>query len=589
MVISFDSRASVIQVLNFLSRPALRWLFSFVFFFTESHLLHAQADSAVFRSPLDIPLTLAGTFGEIRVSHFHSGIDIRTNGKEGLPVYAVADGYVSRIKISRTAYGKAIYINHPNGYTTVYAHLQKFSSKIEKQIRTIQYQKESFEVDEYFPAAAIPVRRGEVIALSGNSGKSFAPHLHFEVRDSETEHPLNPLAFLPKLADNSPPLMKDLFIYKADECRGRMFPIKEKIVGKNGFFELKSDTVRLRFQKVGFGINAYDANGLGAQNGIYELTMRVDGKPMYHFVMNEISFDETRYVQAHMDYRLNERDNIKVHRLFRLPGNYFSHYDSRPDNGMVTLDTAVSSISITVSDYSGNVSSLNFFVMYDSLSSPPDFSAIVYDTLFDYREDNLFQRDEVKVFLPKNTCYDSIYFNYEKLSNADSVKIFSSVHQIHLEEEPAHLYFTVAIQPCGLPDKLKSKALIIRETEKPDEPEPKESSWDGAFLKARTRDFGKYYIVADTTPPKIEPLNIFDNKVVTAQSSIQIKVTDDISGIKSYRGTVDGKWILMEYDEKNDLLTYFFDWRTDAGEHVLALHVSDAIGNQSVLRIRFVR
>ncbi len=562
---------------------------SFVISILISSFVIAQSDSSSFRSPLDIPITLAGTFGEIRVSHFHSGIDIRTNGKEGLPVYAVEAGYVSRIKISKTAYGKAIYINHPSGYTTVYAHLKNFSDKIEKQIHAIQYEKESFEVDEYFPAGTIMVVKGEVIAISGNSGRSFAPHLHFEVRDSKTEHPLNPLAFLPMLSDITPPLMNDLFVYKMDDAKGRLFPQRERITKKNGVYGLSNDTINVGFQKATFGINTFDTNGFGGQNGIYELTASMNGKNFYHFAMNEISFDETRYVQAHMDYRANETDKIKAHRIYILPGNYFSFYDASLNNGTITLDTAAQNISISVKDYNGNISALNFFIEYDSSVASPDFSSMIYDTIFDYRDDNTFQNDEVKVFLPKNTCYDSVFFNYEKLSEPDSGKTFSSVHQIHTEEEPAHLYFTLSIKPIGLPENLKSKALIIRETDKPDEPEPKESSWDGEFLKARTRGFGKYYIVIDTMPPKIVPVNIYNGKVITALPSIQIKITDDISGIKSYRGTINGKWILMEYDEKNDLLTYFFDWRTEQGEHNFSLKVTDNIGNESFHQIKFTR
>ncbi|HXH20085.1 MAG TPA: M23 family metallopeptidase, partial [Chitinophagales bacterium] len=543
------------------------------------------------RSPLDIPLILAGTFGEIRVSHFHSGIDIKTNGKTGLPVYAVASGFVSRIKISKTAYGKALYLEHPNGYTTVYAHLQNFSARIEQYIREVQYKKESFEVDEYLPAGVLTVERGEVVAFSGNSGRSAAPHLHFEVRDTKTEMPLNPLAFLTNVTDAAAPVLSDLFLYPMSKSIGRFFPQKEKIIKNNGSYDLTEDTLRVGFRKVGFGINAYDfVDGKANQNGIYELTLKAGWKTVYHFAMNTFSFSETRYVQSHMDYQAKEKNDITVHRCYRLPGNILPLYDTVLNSGIVELDSEnPRSMTIIAKDFYGNSSELNFFVLYDASIPPPDFSAFVYDTVFDYRDDNTFQTDEVKVFLPKNACYDSVFFNYEKLSEPDSGRFFSSVHQIHTEEEPAHLYFNLYIKPLGLPESLKSKALIVRGTENPDKPEPKESVWEGKYLKARTRDFGRYYIVADTLPPKIEPLNIYNNKVVTAQSAIQIKITDNLSGIKSYRGTVDGKWILFEYDEKNDLLTYFFDWRTPAGEHNLTLYVTDNAVNESYFQIKFTR
>lgn len=539
---------------------------------------------------MDIPITLAGTFCEIRGSHFHAGIDIRTNGREGLPVYAIESGHVARIKISKTGYGKALYIEHPSGYTSVYAHLQKFSDKIEKQIRAIQYKKESFEVDEYFAAGTLKVEKGEVIALSGNSGRSFAPHLHFEIRDSKTEHPLNPLAFLKPISDNAAPVMNDLFIYKADEAKGRLMPLREKIVKRDNGYVLSKDTITVGFQKAGLGINTYDTNGVGGKNGVYELTASINGKKLYRFAMDRLSFDETRYALAQGDYRLSEREKIKAHRLFKLPGNHFNFYDVMLNNGVITLDTAVGSVVITAKDFNGNTSALKFFMRYDSAAPLPDFSSLAYDTVFDFRVDNLFQNDEVKVFLPKNTCYDSVYFRYQKISEPLAGKIFSSVHQIHTEEEPAHLNFTLFIKPRDIPENQKSKALIVRETkDEKNKLEPKESSWDGDFLKTKTRDFGQYYVMVDTVPPKIEPVNIYGNKAMTGLSSIQIKVKDEISGLKTYRGEVNGKWVLFEYDEKSDLLTYFFDEHVKPGAHTLVLKAADAAGNESSYKVKFTR
>jgi len=548
----------------------------------------AHSDSVKYRSPLDIPVTLAGTFCELRGSHFHAGIDIRTNGKEGLPVYAIESGHVVRIKISKNGYGKALYIEHPNGHTSVYAHLQKFSDKIEKQIRKLQYTKESFEVDEYFSAGTITVEKGEVIALSGNSGRSFAPHLHFEIRDSKTEHPLNPLAFLAPITDNTAPVMNDLLIYKANDSKARLFPQREKIVKRTTGYALSKDTLTVGFQNVNFGINTLDGNGVGGKNGVYELTASMDGNEFYRFVMDRLSFDETRYALAHNDYRQNQRNDIKVHRLYKLPGDYFSFYDKLQNNGVVQLDFIAKEITITAKDFNGNTSTLSFFMRYDATVPLPDFSSLTYDTLFDFRVDNVFQNNEVKVFLPKNACYDSLYFNYEKLSEAQLGKTYSAVYRIHTEEEPAHLNFTLAIKPAWIQENLKSKFMIVRET-KGQKIESKETSWDGDFLKAKTRDFGKYYALVDTVPPKITPQNIYNNKTMTGLSSIQIKVTDEIAGLKTYRGEVDGKWVLMEYDEKNDLLTYFFDWRTEPGEHTFAFKATDYVGNESSYQAKFVK
>lgn len=559
-----------------------------ILFLSLSFAAFAYSDSTNYRSPLDIPITLAGTFCEIRGSHFHAGIDIRTNGKEGLPVYAIESGYISRIKISKTGYGKALYIEHPDGHTSVYAHLQKFSDKIEQQMRKIQYTKESFEADEYFAAGTITVQKGEVIALSGNSGRSFAPHLHFEIRDTKTEHPLNALAFLAPIHDNTAPVMSDLLIYKAGDSKARLFPQREKIVKRATGYALSKDTLTVGFPQVNFGINTYDGNGAGGKNGVYELTASADGKEFYRFAMNELSFDETRYALAHNDYRQNERNDIIVHRLYKLPGDYFSFYDKVENNGVVQLDSAAKKITISTKDFNGNTSTLSFYLHYEKSDLLPDFSSLNYDTVYDFRVDNTFQTDEVKVFLPKNVCYDSLYFNYEKISQPQLGKTYSSVHQIHTEEEPAHLNFTLCIKPAWIEDNIKNKYVIVRET-KSRKIESKESVWDGDFLKAKTRDFGKYYVLADTVPPEIKPVNIYNSKTMTGLSSIQIKVKDEISGLKTYRGEVDGKWVLFEYDEKSDLLTYYFDWRTGQGEHTLTLRAADYVGNESFYQVKFVR
>lgn len=561
--------------------------FAFPIAFLLSVVSYAQTNPT-FRSPLDIPIDLSGTFGEIRVNHFHSGIDIKT-GKVGLPVYAAESGFISRIKISPEGYGKALYIEHPNGYTTVYAHLQNFSEKIEQYIRAIQYQKESFSVDEYLPSGLITVQKGEQVAWSGNSGRSEGPHLHFEIRDTKTEIPMNPLAFL-NVIDKAAPVMNDLLIYPLEKNIGRFFPVREKVLMKNGSYVLSNDTLRIDCGRVAFGINTYDfMDGRANQNGVYQLTVKADGKTIYHFAMDKFSFNETRYVQTHMDYQADERNDIIVHRCYRLPGNVLPIYDTVQNNGIIQLDTDKASyISIVAKDFNGNTSTLNFFIKYDKTISRPDYSTMIYDTAFDYRDDNTFQNDEVKVFMPKNTCYDSVFFHYEKLSEPVAGKIFSSVHQIHTEEEPAQLYFTLSIKPIGLPERLKDKALIIRETKKPNEPDAKESSWDGEFLKTKTRDFGKYYIVVDTVPPAIKPVNIAENKTMTSLSGIQVKITDDISGINKFRGTVDGQWILMEYDSKNDMLTYFFDEYVKPGEHIFSLIVTDNVANESNYQAKFI-
>jgi len=535
-----------------------------------------------FRSPVDIPIYLSGTFGEIRGSHFHAGIDIKTYGKQGLNVYSVEDGHISRIKVSSFGYGKALYIEHPNGYTTVYAHLKKFNSRIDNYIKAIQYQKESFEVDEYLDAGEIKVDKGDIIGLSGNSGGSFGPHVHFEVRESQSQIPVNPLAFGIIVIDRIAPVLRDLMIYPMDEKDKQVKPVREKVIKKDNSYTLNYDTIVINSKKIGLGINTFDQmNGAENKNGIYEMKLQVDGKTIYQFVMDRISFSETRYVQAHMDYRSQQEENIKAHRCYQLPGNRLSIYDTISNAGLFSLDEQKThQVVICIKDFNDNTSILNFCMKLDLSSTLVNYNDLDFDTVLNYQVDNTFKTDEVKVYLPKYTLYDSLYFNYEKLSGEKEDNCYSSIHQIHHEFEPAHKYFTVSVKPKNLPFALKNKALLVWK-DKNAKLKAKDSFWNGAYLSAKTRDFGKYFISIDTIKPKIRPVNIHDNKVLTYQSNIKIKISDNLSGITKYRATIDDSWILMEYDAKNSLLTYFFDDRIKPGTHDFVLMVKDNSNNYS--------
>ena len=328
-------------------------------------LTYTNTTAQEYSAPLNFKMLLSGTFGELRGNHFHAGIDIKTEGVEGQKVYSIADGYISRIKVSTWGYGKVLYITHPQtGHTSVYAHLQKFNAKIDSIVKRKQYQKESFEINFYPNAAAIQIKKGEVIALSGNSGGSGGAHLHFEIRDTKTEHPINPLQFGFNITDNIPPTLSKLKIYAFDTTlingyrKSKIINIK-KINNKYSIDE--TPTINGSFA---LGISTYDKlNGSYNKNGVYSIKVCVDSSICYKFTVDELDFSTSRYINAHIDYKEKKENNKKYHRCYKLPHNKLTNYSEIINEGIINIkDTLTHLISLEVTDIYGNISDLEFNV-----------------------------------------------------------------------------------------------------------------------------------------------------------------------------------------------------------------------------------
>jgi murein DD-endopeptidase MepM/ murein hydrolase activator NlpD len=273
-----------------------------------------------FRLPLDIPMQLSGNFGELRPNHFHAGFDFKTNQREGLNVYAVFDGYVSRIKISTYGYGKAIYITHPNGFTTVYGHLQRAVGTIEDKIKEAQYKEESYEVELFLKPGELVVKKGDIIALSGNTGGSEGPHLHFEFRETATEKIVNPFFFGYDqfIKDTKKPIVTSLMVYPLDAesvANRSQRPINLGLsLQKDGTFI--SEKVQAR-GKIGFGINAYDLDDASYNaNGTYKTSLISNGKTLFNYQFDEMSFEEGRFINAMIDYNRYKKLKSRVQKLF---------------------------------------------------------------------------------------------------------------------------------------------------------------------------------------------------------------------------------------------------------------------------------
>ncbi len=570
----------------------MHWLFLFyllpAIFLAFSVGPENKYPQSFFRAPIDNELRLSGTFGELRSNHFHSGIDVK--GYRGLPLYAAAEGYVKRVKVEKDGYGNALYLAHPNGYTTVYAHLNSFAPELEEYIKRVQYQKESFEVDLYPPRGRFSFEQGEKIGEMGNSGSSSGPHLHFEIRDSETEKPINPLLFGLEVADSRAPRMHQLKVYYLNDKLETLKTKTHSLVRRGNRYSLSEEVLDIGAWRAGFGIKVFDhMDGASNWNGVYEVEMRVSDQPAYQFDMETFSFSETRYLNAHMDYAERVRYRSYFNRLYTLPGNRLSIYGERPNRGAVKLyrDRAVP-VTIIARDVAGNESRLEFKVRRSAIETANQKR--VYDFFLPYDEANVISQPGLQARFPRGALYQNLYLKYNAAQD-NSSGIYSDVYSLHHDDAPLHRYIQLRIQPTLLPDNLRDKAFIAYCTEK-NKVVNFGGEWRNNMLTTRVRSLGDFCVMVDRQPPSITPIAFSQN--MKGYNRMSFRIEDNLPtggsarGIR-YRATVDGEWILMEYDEKNDLITHYFDDRIGPGSHELRIELTDDRDNRRVYARTFVR
>ena len=537
-----------------------------------------------FRQPLDItPPALAGSFGEIRANHFHSGIDFRTNQREGYPVYAIADGYISRLRVQNSGFGQALYIIHPNGYTSVYGHLQRFAPKIATIVKNLEYEKKSFEIDEFPNETLIPVRKGEVIAWSGNRGSSGGPHLHFEIRDTKTEETINPQFFGIDIPDNIPPVIYSLYAY---HLNGKVFnenTAKQAIPISGASGNYKAIAPINLAGEVGFGIVATDKhNGLSGTNGVYSIQLELDGKIIYISALERFAFEDSKGINAHIDYPTFLNTKRSIQKSFVEPGNPLKIYSNLVNRGHINFnDGQRHELRYTITDSKGNASILQFIVNAGNapIASPVVAPGIIYP----YNKVNEFNSDEIKVLLPLGTLYSDLNFAYKKLPKPAG-NSWSAAHQIHNRYTPLLTGFNLWIKADHVPEELRAKALIVNTNGS-----SQGGSFDDGYIKATPKNFGSFYIAIDTIAPRIVPVNISEGKNMAGLSKIFFKISDNLSGVKSFNGYLDGKWVLMEFDTKTATLWHSFDERTTPGKHTLELVVADLKDNTKRYSVSFFR
>ncbi|MCX6306046.1 MAG: M23 family metallopeptidase [Bacteroidetes bacterium] len=574
-------------------KPRLQFLFVLLFLPVVLTMAQQQYPKTYFRSPVSFPVSLAGSFGEIRRNHFHSGIDIRTEGVQGKPVYAIADGYVSRVNVSPGGFGKALYVTHTNGYTSLYGHLRNYAGAIGSWVKAQQVKKESFAMDVEVPEGTLKVKRGDVIAYSGNSGASGGPHVHFEIRDAKTQEIIDPLNFGFMKADGIPPMITWIKIFPFGDNAMVNFSDKAVLIpvtGSGGTFRLKmADTVKVSGNII-FGIETSDHAEGGLKTGVHAIDLTVDGVKVFSQNIERFAFSETRYVNSLMDYPAFLQNGRKIQRSYVAPNNKLSVYNDVKNHGVVNFtDTKAHKIQYVVKDAFGNPATLVFYVRSHPQANtggrqkPSDHAG---DQLFSYKTDNHFERSNLKFEVPAVAVYDDLPFEYSVTPPVFGS--YSGVHHLHNQYTPLHTYCTLSIKTDNLPKNLEPKAVIVAVTSG-NKFTSRGGTWANGWITAQIRDFGNYTVTVDTEPPVIRVINIFPNKKVKKQSSILVKISDNLSGIKTYRGTLNGKWILMDYDEKNRLLTYAFDENMKPGKNLFVLTVTDAVGNASRYEAALVR
>jgi murein DD-endopeptidase MepM/ murein hydrolase activator NlpD len=548
-------------------------------------------DPHYYSSPVKIPVFLAGNFAELRPNHFHGGIDIKTQGKTGLPVYAAADGMVSRISVNSTGYGNALYIDHPNGTTTVYGHLEKFSPRIEEYIRSIQYEKETFIINQTVPPGTLLVKKGEEIAKSGNTGASGGPHLHFEIRRTKGDILLNPLLFHMPAKDNLKPLVQTLMVYPVSDdasVSGKTLPQRFETVLAGGAYQLKIKQPISVWGSIGFGIQAVDLlDGSPNKCGIYSLKLSVDNEVIYAFTMDDVVLDETKYINSHMDYALALSTGRRLYRTWLQPGNKLSIYDVTEKRGIFTAtDNKTHHVKYDITDAYGNATSLSFTIQSKETAVPQLTSKGEH---FKYNHNNHIHNDEMEFDIPEGALYDDVDFIFEKKPR--NPKFYSAVYQLHNTLVPLHFACPLRIKADNLPANLQSKVMLAQVNPVSGAIYSATGKYVDGWVEGNIRVLGNYALAVDTTAPKITSLSIADNKTLQEPGRIRFIVKDNLSGIDSIRGTIDDKWILFEYDLKNNLISYTFDKsRINFGKtHLLHLEVTDFKGNKSTYTANFYK
>lgn len=562
-------------------------------FFANITLFNATAQvnkTSIFASPLRIPLNISGGFGEIRTNHIHSGIDFRTGGEIGKTVYAAADGFISRIKIEPGGFGKAIYIDHPEGYTTVYAHLDALRDDINEYVKKHQYENNLFSVDLFPKKTDFVLKKGDSIAFSGNSGGSQGPHLHFEIRETVKQSPIQPLLFNLPVTDTKAPSFYSLSVYPLSNeslVSGRNRKVSLNVIKKGTNFELNTDNAIVCKGPVGIGTEVFDAvDSNASRTGFYMLTMKIDSAVFYKNEIASFSFGESRYINSMIDYAEYMNSRKKITKLFIDPNNKLSVYKASVNKGVINFnDTATHNVEITAQDTYGNKSTLNFKIRFSDKISAPEKTDSCFQH-FSFLKENYYTKDSFKLIIPLNALYTDLCLKYSELPG--KIGYHSKIYHVGDESTPFQFPFEISIKPSNLPPSLMEKALVVRLDD--NYPNSIGGTIDNGFIKGRTYIMGKFAVTLDTTPPRISVYKGFSTYYQGIRKTyIAFKITDNLSGISVYKGFINGNWALFEYDAKRSLLIHQLDpSRFEYNSNTsIKIEVTDSRNNTATLETNY--
>ncbi|MGV3658185.1 MAG: peptidoglycan DD-metalloendopeptidase family protein [Chitinophagaceae bacterium] len=528
-----------------------------------------------FRHPLNIKMELVSNFGELRTNHWHMGLDIRTQQRENLPVYASADGYIAEISISAFGFGRAIYINHPNGLTTLYAHLNNFEPKLHQWVIDQQYKGESWETRLQLPPNLFPVKKGDLIAYSGNTGGSAGPHVHFEIRDTETTKCLNPLLFKFPIPDAVPPQLIRLAMYDRNKSTYAQSPqlMALKAAGGGRYTLAAGSTLRVGSDKISFALGAVDRfSGVANPNGIYSARIELDGVLQSEFVLDSIDYNETRYMNAHIDYRYKAAGGHWLQHLSRLPGDTTQVYKRTPTDGVVYVDDKeVHDVVITVQDAAFNTSRLSFKVQNTG-------AAKTYTTANEQLvpgEVSVFERDGFELYTTEYSVYDTVNITFKETPSAAAA---SPLYAFASHTFPIQDSVTVRIKVDNVAPEDEDK-IIIRNVAGTRITVTKAHYNDG-WATAKFRQLGTFQAFVDNQPPVINAPGTGSVIDLSRATRIVFTPTDNFKELKNFRAELDGQWLLFTNDKGRNFI-YSFDKYFTPGTHTLTVSIEDEAGNKT--------
>ena len=551
-------------------RLFLRILFTTLFISNINFGISQEID---FHTPIDAPFDLSGTFGEFR-SRFHTGIDFKSRGVQGQKIFSIEDGYVSRIEVNNYGYGKVIYIDHLNGFTSVYAHLKNFSPELDEYIKSELYKSKRNSIKKFPKTNQLRISKGEVIGYSGNTGRSFGPHLHFEIRDTKSQDAINPLMFNYTYKDDERPIIRGLYIINENNSLVRNSPIRKKVKKINDSTYTVDD-----FEyngKVGIGLDIYDIQykNLYNQNGVYKVELFIDSILKYSYKMDKIKFSENHYKKIMYDYLSLAQKNKKVLKIYTPRNSDLSFLKNNKFNGIINSDSIRdNSLLVRVSDWNGNSSSIKFNLKAnDSISRRSSYNGIEILTNQNYT----LNKNSSIIEIGKNTFYDDLLMNIsyqsDTLNLGKEKDPFRSSIRIKL---PHKISDTLELRQSFVGKIINGKISYIS------------SKKNKSYIYASTSSLGEYIISKDTLKPDIKPVNFKNNSNIKVNNTLKLRLKDDLSGIKNYSSYFNGIWALFEYEPKSNIIFHnLSDGIIKDGENELIIKYEDGVGNKGVYQTK---